>query len=178
LREPLNELLGREDSDSRRRQLDCKRQVLEPRAELRHSVTRDEARQRRPRLGHEELRPVLRLERRNRVGLFPGNAKQLAARNEQMDVGAGGKQLGEARGCLDDVFEVVEQDQQRFVGDVLRKTVLGSERLPGRRQDELGIAQRRQRHPEDPVGVALRSLGGRLQPKTCLARPARPRKGE
>jgi hypothetical protein len=95
-----------------------------------------------------------------------------------VDVGTGGEQLGEAGSCLDDVLEVVEQKQQRFVGEVLRKAVLGSERLPRRHQDELRVTQRRQRHPEHPVGVAVRSLGGRLQPKTRLARPARPRKGK
>ena len=95
-----------------------------------------------------------------------------------MDVGAGGEQLGESRGCFDDVLEVVEQKQQRFVGEVLHQTVLGSEHLPRRHQDELGVTQRRQRHPEDPVGVALRSFGGRLQPEPRLARPARPRQGE
>ena len=124
---------------------------------------------------HEELRPVLRLERRDRIGLLAGNAKQLAARHEQMDVGAGGEQLGESGRCFDDVLEVVEQKQQRFVGQVLRQTVLGSERLPRRHQDELGVTQRRQRHPEDPVRVALPSLGGRLQPEPRLARPARAR---
>ena len=112
MREPLDELLGGEDSDPRRRQLERERQVLEPRAEFRHRVTRDEARQRRTRPRHEELRPVLRLERRDRIGLLAGNAEQLAARHEQMDVGAGGEELGEAGGCLDDVLEVVEQKQQ------------------------------------------------------------------
>jgi hypothetical protein len=178
VREPLDELFGREDSHSRRSQLERERQVLEPRAELRHDVTRDEARQRRTRPRHEEPRPVLLFERRDRIGLLAGKPKQLTARHEQMHVGAGGEQLGESRGRFDDVLEVVEQKQQRFVGQVLHKTVLRSERLPRRHQDELGVTQRRQRHPEDPVDVALRSLGGRLQPKPRLARPARPRQGE
>src|SRR5438067_6692921 len=70
LREPLDELFGREDSDARRRQLERERQVLEPRAELRYRGARDEARQRCTRPRQEELRAVLRLERRDRIGLL------------------------------------------------------------------------------------------------------------
>ena len=55
------------------------------------------------------------------------------------------------------MLEVVEEEQQRLVGDVLGEAVSGPERLPGRLQHELRVAQRRERHPEDAVRVARRT---------------------
>jgi hypothetical protein len=59
--------------------------------------------------GEEELVPVLRLERRNRVRLLGRQAEQLPAGDKQLQVGASREQLGQPVGRLDDVLEVVEQ---------------------------------------------------------------------
>ncbi len=67
---------------------------------------------------------------------------------------------------------LVQEQQQRLVGDVLGQAVLGAQRLPCHLQHQLGVAQRRQRHPEDPVRVAVGGFGGGLQAQPGLARPA------
>ena len=44
--------------------------------------------------------------------MLAGNAKQLAARHEQLEIRAGCKQFGEPAGGDDDVLEVVEQQEK------------------------------------------------------------------
>ncbi len=124
--------------------------------------------------GEEELGSVLGLERGDRVRLLGRKAEQLAAGDEQLQVGAGCEQLGQPGSGLDDVLEVVQEEQQRLVGDVLGQAVLGPERLRGRLQHQLRVAQRRQRHPEHAVRVAVRRLGGGLEAEPRLARAPRP----
>jgi len=59
---------------------------------------------------------------------------------------------------------------------VLGEAVRGADGLRRRLEDEPGIAQGRERHPPDPVGEALGSLGCGLQRESRLPRP--PRAGE
>ena len=126
----------------------------------------------------EELGSIVGLERRNGVRLLGRKAEQLAAGDEQMQVGAGCEQLSQPFGSLDDVLEVVEEQQQRLVGDVLGDAVCGPERLPGGLQHELWVAQRREGHPEDAVRIPVRCLGGGLEAEPGLAGPARPDQGQ
>jgi len=79
----------------------------------------------------EQLLSVLRLERRHRVCLLAGEPKQLAARHDQLSVRAGGEHVGELRSCLDQMFEVVEEQEQRLVRDPLGEPVRGAERPRG-----------------------------------------------
>lgn len=70
------------------------------------------------------------------------------------------------------MLEVVDQDQHPTVTDVRAELVSGAERLSDRLEDERGIADRRERHPEHPGWVLLGKLGRRLQGEPCLADPA------
>jgi len=55
---------------------------------------------------------------------------------------------------------------------VLVQLALGSERGRDRREEQLGLGQRLQRHPEDAVGEVLDELGRGLECKPRLTRPA------
>ena len=65
-----------------------------------------------------------------------------------------------------------------LVGDVLGEAVLGAERLRCRLEDELGVAQRSERHPPDPVREGVGGLCRGLQGEPGLPRPAGPGQGE
>ena len=73
------------------------------------------------------------------------------------------------------MLEVVEEQQQTLVGDLVGQTLLGAERLARRLKHQPRVAQRRERHPEDPVRVAPRGFGGHLKPEARLAGAARAR---
>ena len=92
----------------------------------------------------KELGSIVGLERRDGVRLLGRKAEQLPAGDEQLQVGAGCEQLTQSFGSLDDVLEVVQEEQQRLVGDVLHDAVCGPEGLPGGLQHELCVAQRRE----------------------------------
>ena len=126
----------------------------------------------------KELGSVVGLERRNRVRLLGRKAEQLAAGDEQLQVRAGCEQLGQPFGSLDDVLEVVQEEQQRLVGDVVGESVRGPERLRCGLQHELRVAQRREWHPENTVRIPVGCLGGGLEAEPGLARPARPGQGQ
>ena len=84
------------------------------------------------------------------------------------------------------MLEIVEQEEHRLAGEVRDERLL--ERLPGfladrerlreRGEDELGIAKRREWHPEDAVGEGLGGRGRRLQGEAGLAGPSRSRERE
>ena len=76
------------------------------------------------------------------------------------------------------MLEVVEQKEQLLVADLVGDAVISADRLAGRLEDQLRIAQRRERNPENAVGKALRRLGRRLEGEPRLARPAGPRERE
>ena len=73
--------------------------------------------------------------------------------------------VGELGRRLHDLLEVVEEAEHRLVGDVLGEAVLRAERLRCGLEDELGVAQGRERHPPDPVRVGV----GCAQPAACRA---------
>ena len=77
---------------------------------------------------------------------------------------------------------IVEQQQRRLAlhcfDERLHRLDLRplryAQRLPGRKGDDRGIAQRRKRDPSDPVWKRLGHFGSRLQRQPRLARAARP----
>src|SRR5207247_5360128 len=112
-------------------QLERKRQLFQPRAELGDVLVRLEARLGRAGTDEEELRAILGLELRNRVRLLAGEAQELAAGDEQLEVRTRGRELGQLVCRLDEMLEVVEQQQQPLVGHVLGQSVPRSDSLPG-----------------------------------------------
>ena len=172
--EAVEELLGGEDAHAGCRELERERELLEPGAEFRHGGARGEPGLNGTRPGEEELGSVLGLEWGHRVRLLGRKAEQLPAGDEQMQVGAGGEQLGQPGGGLDDMLEVVEEQQQRLVGDMPGQAVLGPQRLPRGLQHQLRVAQRSKRHPEDAVRIPVRGLGSGLEAEPRLACTPRP----
>ena len=114
-------------------------------------------------------------ERRHRVLDLALDAQELAAGDEQREVGAGAEERRELGRRLDHLLEVVEQEQQLALADVLGETVLGAERLGDRLGDERGIAERGEADPEDACLVLGDERGGRLDREPRLARAARAR---
>ena len=58
------------------------------------------------------LARVRQPERRHHVLVFPGEAKSGPARDQDPDVGGSAEQIGHERGGVDDVFEIVQHEQQ------------------------------------------------------------------
>ena len=127
LREALEDLPRRERLRARGGELDRERQVVEARAELGDLVARLE-----PGALAEERDGLGRGERRHRVLDLALDAQELAAGDEQRQVGAGAEQRRELGRRLDHLLEVVEQEEQLALADVLGEAVLGAERLGDR----------------------------------------------
>ncbi|MEJ7569624.1 MAG: hypothetical protein WKF41_15330 [Gaiellaceae bacterium] len=166
LRKALEQLLAREDRGAGGGELDRERKLVQARAELvdcRRMAERgvDGAGTR-----GEQRPPVFVCERRHGPGLLAADPQPLAARHQQ------GGPVGVAQCCdrcgrlWQQVLEVVEHEQQALARQVRAERVferaiglfLDRERLRERREDELGIAQRRERHPEDAVREGLGGL--------------------
>jgi hypothetical protein len=67
------------------------------------------------------------------------------------------------------MLEVVEDEKQPAVGDAVGDAVPRFERLSGDFEDELRVAQRSKRGPEDAVGILVGRLPGRLEREPSLA---------
>ena len=93
--EPLGEtaeqLLGGEHGDAAGRKLQGERKVVESRAQLLDDRAGLEPRIGRARAGGKELARILRLKRRDRIGLLAGKSQQLPARYEELKVRTGGE---------------------------------------------------------------------------------------
>ena len=76
------------------------------------------------------------------------------------------------------MFEVVEEAQELLVGDVIDKPVSRAEDLRRRLEDEVGVAQRSERHPPDAVREGVGDLCSGLQRQAGLSHSARPGQSE
>ena len=113
-------------------------------------------------------------ERRHRVLDLALHAQELAARDEEGEVGAGLKERGELGRRLDHLLQVVEEEQHLALADVLGEAVLGAERLGDRLRDERGVAQGGEPDPEDACLVLGDECGSRLEREPGLARAPGP----
>jgi hypothetical protein len=95
----------------------------------------------------EELGGIRVLERRHLVFLLAGYPQRSAARHEHVQVRARAEQARKLRGGADDLFEVVEEQQQPLFVDEPGEIVLGTDRRRDRRHDHLVVAQRCERDP-------------------------------
>ena len=178
LPEPLEELLRRQHSVSRGRELEREREVVEPRAQLVDARRRLEAgsrpRARATKSSTASARSsdgtgvrVLALRRAaapcsSRARRARGHALEQRATTSwrRVDRGARSCRAGAAAAC------------RARLGDVVLALRALCARSPA--SDELRVAQRRERHPPDAVRVVLGDLGRRLQRKPRLARSAGP----
>src|SRR5262249_18843485 len=112
LRQPLQQLRGREHAHPCCCQLEREWQIVQALTEFRHRVTVGEIWPGGPGAGQKELGSVVRLERRDGIGLLAGKAKQLAARHDKLKSWAVRKEPAKPGRRLENVFEIVEQQQQ------------------------------------------------------------------
>ena len=106
------------------------------------------------------------------------HTQELAARNDQGQVGAGEEEAGELGRRLDHLLQVVEEQEHLPLTDVLGKTVPGPERLGDRLCDKGWVAQGGEPDPEDARLVLRNECGSRLESKPGLARAAGAGKGQ
>ena len=171
--EPLGEaredLRRGEDARPGCGQLERERQLVQAPAELGDRLVRLELRAR-----AEELDSVRLGQRGHRVIDLAADAKELAARDQQLQVGAPLEQLAQVRRRLDHLLEVVEQEHELPLFDVLGEALLGAQCLRDRLHHERRLAQRGERDPEDPRLERGHELCGRLERKPRLAGATRP----
>ena len=109
------------------------------------------------------------------VLLLGGDAKRLAAGDEDPQTPAARQQVGELRRGVEELLEVVEQEQE-----LLRRAMcsasspLRAEHLGDRVHHERGVTNRGERDPPDAAGEALRDLGRRLSGEPGLPVPPGP----
>ena len=173
LREPVENLRGREHAAARGRELERQRQVVEGLAELRHGRVLLDGGAR-----AEELDCVPVGQRLDRILDLAAHAQELAARNEQPQVRACLDERGQLRRRVDDLLEVVEHEQELALADVVRERALRADRPADRVGDERRISDRGQADPEDSGHEVWDELAGRLDRQTRLAGAARAREGE
>jgi hypothetical protein len=138
--ESLEDLLCGQRLHARGRQFEREWQVVEAPANLRDGLVHLEGRVDRLRSGQEKADAFLVNERRHGILLFAGHMERFPAGHEQVEVRTRGEQGGNPGRCLEDVLEVVEEEQHRFVADVLGQAITGTQRLPCRCQHERRIA--------------------------------------
>ena len=146
-----------------RGELDRERQAFEARADL-----RDERGVRRRQLERaacgpgaldEEQLGRTEVERRHQQLVLAGDVQRRAARDEQVQLRRRGQQPGDVAGCVEQLLEVVEHEQQRPVGqrarerlDVVACSGREPEGLRNGRQDELRVDDRPERYEVGAAG--------------------------
>ncbi len=144
LREPLEQLLAREDRGARGGELDRERKLVEAGAELVDCRGGGEGGLDGAGASAEERPPVLFCERRHRPGLLAADPQPLAARHEQGRPVGGAQCCDRCGGLRQQVLEVVEHEQQALARQVRAERVLeraiglflDRERLRERRENE------------------------------------------
>jgi hypothetical protein len=172
LPKPIEKLPRTEHRQPCRRQLDRERQSLQPRAQLDDDRVPAAAA-----TDAKELDRLLAHERRQRKLDLPLHAQQLSAGDKERQLRAGAQQLGQLRCSRDYLLQVVDQQQHPARPDVRRQPVPCTDRLRDGLDDQLRIAQRRQRHPEDAVREARQLPRRKLDRESRLACTAWPADG-
>ncbi len=182
LRQPVEHGLRTERADARRRELDGEREAVDAPADLADGaaiIRRD------PEVGLERAGALLE-KRLRRLGVERGNredvlARQMEhrpARDEQRQAGRASEKLDECRSRLAQVLGVVEDQQElaraQGLGERLERAlrVGDAERLGDRRDDQLGLAERRQLHEHGTVRVRGRGGARGLESQPRLAASA------
>ncbi len=155
LRKPRKNLGWGECPRTGRRELDCEREGVQAGAEFGDFDTRLELR------AVAEERYSLRLvKRKDRVLDLTLHTKELAARNEQNQVGTGEQHARELGRRFNHLLEVVEHQEKLAFADVLAKTILCTDGLGDRLSDQRRVAERGERDPTDAVAEAIHGSGG------------------
>ena len=195
--EPREQLLGRQQGNARRCELEGKRQPVETGADrdYRGGVVRRrlEGRAHRSSPRHEQLdgwRPHERVDvgrsigRRERQGVhrhhaLGGEADGLAAGDEQRHPGRVAEEVGEIACCVEHLLEVVEHEQDALLAEIaeqrLASGLVDPQSLRRGGDNERRIEDRSQRHEEDAAGERLDQLGRDLERETRFSCSTRSR---
>ena len=183
----VGDLLDRQHSGLRGRQLDGQRHAVEPRADggdgrRRLGGQREPRVDRRRSVGEEACRLRGQVKGRHGRGDLTGNAERLPAGGEDVQVGAGVQEVLDEDGArIDQMLTVVEHEQQSSRRQVVAENAgqRPSGLLPYLESSGHGlchqgrIGQRRQLDQPDPVVEDLHQLAGRDQREPGLSRAAR-----
>jgi hypothetical protein len=100
--------------------------------------------------------------------------ERLTARDQRLCIRTACEQVAEGQNGFEEVLEVVEQEQELPVSHVLPELLARPELLGRRLEHQARLAQRRERHPPDPVLVLGDEHGRGLDGEPRLARAADP----
>ncbi len=122
-----------------------------------------------------------RRQARDLVLLLARDVQHGAAGDDRLDLGCRPQQVGDDRGGRDDLFEVVEDQQQTLVPEPVGQRLVDRSRGALRdaegagdpRRDEHGIADGLEGNEEDAVREVVRCPGRQLERQPRLAGPAR-----
>ena len=181
--EPLEQLLGREDRDTRGRELERERKIVEPVAQLGRRSRLAELRAKRAGARREQRGAVVLVERRHRPRMLALQLQPLPARHEQLRPARFAKPRDVPRKLRQQVLGVVDQQQRALGGERVGERLLERdsrplphvERLRDGVERESRVPKRSERHPPDAVGHVLGHLGRGLQSQTGLPGAARAR---
>ena len=117
----------------------------------------------------------LRGERRDRVLLLAGDGEPLPAGDDRRARRRAGQQVADRRRGVDHLLDVVEHEQQRPLAQVGREVLDARRARPRSPGPRARVGDRRERHPPQPVHVAVGAAQPRARAQPRLARPARSR---
>ena len=181
--EPLEELLDREETEPRGRELQRQREPVEAIDERRQRRRRLHRRRDRASSSEEERLRVLRRHHRDVDDAFAGELQPLPARHEEHQAGRRGEERGErSRDLRQQVFGVVEQQERApslqlpFDGrpQVDARLLPDRERFRDLRLHRRDIAQRGEGEPPEPAREGSRSVVRRLDRSRVLPIPPGP----
>ena len=124
-------------------------------------------------------------ERRHHVLVFPGEAKSSPARDEDPDVGGSAEQIGHERGGVEDVFEIVQNEQQAPLAHECLKTsdqgfmarIAHAEDLSDGGRDQIGMRDRCEADEADAIREILGKPVGDGKGESGLAHATRSGQG-
>ena len=168
--EPSEQLRGRQKLRPRCRELDRERQRVEPAADRAHGVNGLAL----MRTHEKQLGRLVLDERWYFVFTLGGDAQRFTTCDKQLQIWRRLDGLCELRRALDHLLEVVEYEEHAAIANVRGKLADAADRCGDRREDDLGVAHRRQRYPEDAVLELVDRVGRNLKREPCLAAAAGP----
>ena len=177
LRDPLEQLLGAEELDTCRGQLDRKREAVEAANQLVHRGRVSGIGADGPRPLDEQRDGIVLAHGRQVELAFTGDPERLAARCHDPKSRHGGEQVGERPGCVgQELLEVVEDDVGSLLTDPRRdrgRIVAGSAQpLGDQRHDQCCGANGGERNEHRAPVRLLRQEPGKLDREPRLARAA------
>ena len=118
--------------------------------------------------------------------VLAGEAKPGPARDEDPDVGSSAEQVGHERGGVDDVFVIVQNEQQAPLAQECLKPrdqwfiarIAHAENVSDGGRNQIGMSDRREADEADAIREILGKLGGNGKGQSGLAHATRSGQGQ